>query len=276
MSVLSGLPTLELTYETLGYYGTPNTVKLWNNPTHPLDEGTMWTLKLFPGAETKTAIIHRIRATSFMWIEYIVNICDDVHPLLLLVPIKYASRTPALSSQSTISFYNYLRCRPWLFEESWTNILKYSRDGSDLELISAFVRKHPFPNTSSIVIKSLAQCISGSTTSPTYLLHATDTLLAVGHFITLHFWSAHQVSRRAKIVGIRVMEQGWFELCMQVYPADVPQLGRHLLRLVVPHTYMQLDIIISQLYASYYFLLPSVLNDARLPSPTSLNIVLNS
>lgn len=270
---LLDLPTLELAYQTLGCYGTLDTVILQRRPLYPLDEGTVWIVKFSHHAESKIVIIHGIRAASYTWIEYVLHVYDEVQPLLLLVPISYATRIPIPTSRKTLSLCNDLRKHPWVLEDLWTQVLNDSNDGSDLDAISTFVCKYPFMSTQSIVITPLALCISGNLISPTHLLHATNNTLAIGDFVTVLFWPTAEITQKAKIVGIRAMEQDWLELAMQIYPAGVRTLGRRFLRLVVARNNVQLNSDLCQFYDTNYLSFPTLFKKAKLSLPVSLDIV---
>lgn len=215
----------------------------------------------FPHSEDAyLAVLDHTRAGSQMWTEYVIQIYDDLRPLILLVP-SWQITAPSSIRHNIISsigreFY------PWCMEEIW---------GGPTTFLPFTDRPH-LPDAHPIVISQLTYMPYYHTSTVSHVLRVTDVALAIGDFVTLHcIPEAHTPLAEAKLVGIRVMEQKWFELCLQVHPADISSIGRRLLHLVVPFTHLKLTPDITKLYHTHYDLLSTTLEESILPIPNQWN-----
>lgn len=261
---------LHLTIKSDGYDGTPDTACLQHRPSSPLDVGTYWVFHLPHWDCVKVGVLRSVRTATIAYLEYIVAFTTTTTPLLLLVPMEYAPTSPSIVTRGICALARTFR--PWQLDFPWGHPISYGAVLAPTTLTSP-TRPPSAEKTvgEKIIAERRAYSVDGQTPS-LWVLHATDTRLAIGVRVTLvEYGYPNTPESQAKVVGIRTLERNWVEYALQISPEDRLVVGTSIIHLVVPLAHAHLAPYTWALYHLLKRLLPTMLEEMNTPQVTSLS-----
>lgn len=130
---------------------------------------------------------------------------------------------------------------PWQLDFPWGQPISYGAVLAPTTLTSP-TRPPSVEKTAreKIITKQRAYSVDGQTLS-LWVLHTTDTRLAIGVRVTLvEYGYPNTPESQAKVVGIRTLERNWVEYALQISFEDRLIVGTSIIHLVVPLTHAHL------------------------------------